>query len=183
MPEGRAAPCPLDLRSEVRDEPHTVCAGCWGQVRGHLFVALLRHGLQGDGTAMASGKAGCPGVPPQGVGDRARPAQAGDLYAGEAGPRPPGTGAAIFLGSAGLPPSCSCGGSAGPCPGDLSPCPPPPFAAPTPGRFPAFLEASPAQPEKAQEPPAHSADQKYLLLHGTGAAPGRGPAPQRGACR
>lgn len=92
-PEGRAAPCPLDLWSEVRDEPHTVHAGCWGQVRGHLFVALLGHGLQGDGTAVASGKAGCPGVSPQGVSDRARPAQARDLYAG--------TGAAILLGSAG----------------------------------------------------------------------------------
>ena len=100
VPEGRAAPCPLHLWSEVRDEPHTVSAGCWGQVRSLVCSPL---------GAWAPGRRDCCGLRqsrmPWGIAPgrlrQGTPRLAGDLYEGEAGPRPPGTGAAIPPGSAG----------------------------------------------------------------------------------
>lgn len=171
-PEGRAAPCPLDLRSEVRDEGQSPC---WLLGTGERSLICSPLG------AWAPGRQDWCGPRQSRIGPRPRVslmprecrAQGGDLYLGEVGPAPTGHRCCHPPGVCGEPPpSCSS------LPGSASPAREPsplahrlpPCAAPTPGRLPAFWEASPPQPQKAQkqEPPAHSVDQKYLRLPGKG---------------
>lgn len=106
-PEGRAAPCPLDLRSQVRDEGQSPC---WLLGTGERSLVCSPLG------AWAPGRQDWCGPRQSRIGPRPRAslmprerrAQGGDLYLGEVGPAPTGHRCCHPPGVCGEPPpSCS----------------------------------------------------------------------------